>query len=375
MALALAAGPAPAQEITTFGGDVYAAGDDAALPGPAPRDAFLSGFTARLDETVAGDAHMAGFDLDASAPVEGNLYAAGFSLTLGAPVGEDLTAAGFTLTLPAGGSVAGNARLAGGTVTVEGAVEGSLLASGGTVTLDGAVAGDARLSGGEIRFGDAARVGGILTYAAPERVDVPASVAPPERVRFERLAPGTAFDDWRETVGEIPRPEGPGALALVTGFLLTLAFFLAVAAAALAFLPATVARLCEVATALPGRALLMGFLGLATLAGLVPVSAMTLVGLPLLPVVVLLIIAGWTLGYLLGAYVIARQILAQVQGKTPGTGASLAALAGALVVLALLNFIPVLGWILNLAVVFLGLGAIALALMARVTAGTEGAAA
>ena len=84
---------------------------------------------------------------------------------------------------------------------------------------------------------------------------------------------------------------------------------------------------------------------------------MTLVAIPLIPIVILAVVLAWTAGYLLGAYVIAWRIASAFAGPPQTTAMRLGALAICLVVLALLNFVPVVGWLVNLLVVFLGLGA------------------
>lgn len=342
------------------GGDVFVAGASASINAPSPRDAFVSGFSSSLDGDVAGDGHAAGFDVNVDGNIRGDLYVVGASISVNGSVGEDLTATGFSVRTGADASVGGNARIAAGSIVVSGPVSGSLAATGGTVQLNGAVAGDATLAGAEIKFGENARIGGRLTYHAPSQIDIPASVAPADRVSF---VPIENAEGWRDMAEKHAWSFWPSFLSVVSAFVVTLVFLLVVAAVLIGFAPSTVERCRAAALARPGRSLLAGFLVLAMLIGLVPVSAVTIIGIPLIPVVILAIVAAWILAYLLGAYAIALRLATALFAPVRGNAERIAALAAGLVVLAILNFIPVLGWLINLAIMLYGLGAIAIAAM------------
>jgi cytoskeletal protein CcmA (bactofilin family) len=348
------------------GGDAFEADADATISGTQARDAFVAGFSASLDGTIAGDGHAAGFDVNIDGSIGGDLYVAGASVGIGARVGEDLTASGFSVRLLEGGRVEGNARLMAGSVRVEGPIAGSLMATGGSVTLDAPVSGDVNLSGGSLTFGDDARIGGTLVYAAPEEIDIPESVISADRVRFVELSRFDGFEQMRDAMEDPQQLLWPSLVAVIGGFVITLAFLLVVAAVFLAFLPRRVEEGHQVALAKPGLVLLSGFLAMALLFGLVPVSAMTLIGAPFVPIVFLLIVASWVAAYLLGTYTLSLRLGGAFGAEGHTNAAKLALLAVGLVVLAILNFVPFLGWMINLAVVLLGAGAIALMIVGRI---------
>ncbi|MCI5076466.1 hypothetical protein [Oricola sp.] len=342
----------------TYGGDVYESGANASITATAARDAFVAGFSAQLDGNIGGDGHAAGFDVDVDGTIGSDLYASGATVTVGGPVGEDVTVMGATVRLRRSSSVGGNARLMGGSVTVEAPIAGSLVASGGTIRLDAPVDGDAALNGGDLIFGDGARIAGTLTYSGPEQIDIPASVAAPERVRFVKTDAWSAMDDWREIAEGSRRSLLPTLFGKIAAFAVTLAFLLVIAALFLTVAPATVESGRRRIVERPGATFLAGFLTLSALFGLVPVSAMTLVGIPLIPIVVLLIVLGWTFAYVLGAYALSLRVATAFWEVSESTVAQLLVLAVGLLVLAVLNFIPIAGWLVNFTIVLLGLGAI-----------------
>jgi hypothetical protein len=343
----------------SFGGDMFVAGSGTVSELEAERDLFVAGGSVVARGGVAQDAHFIGMDIDIETDVGGDVYAAGGSVTLRGAVGEDLTAAGFSVRTARESRVAGNARLAGGTVVIDGPIEGALLASGGEVVIDGAVGGDVRVYTGSLRFGPEARIEGTLAYTAPEEAAIPASVIDPTRVSFTRS------ERW-ETVAQTTRdwrgreyPAFPRASAIFGGLVVTIGFFVVLAAIALALWPERIEAMRRDALMRPGYAILGGVLGLATAFGLVPISAMTILGLPLLPVILLAIVVIWMLGYAFGVYILSLRVWSGLGGVDPATPVRLAVFAAGLLAAALLNVIPFAGWVVNFTLVLFGLGALA----------------
>jgi cytoskeletal protein CcmA (bactofilin family) len=341
-----------------LGGDLYLSGSGT-VEGAAERDLFVAGGTVTARGSAAGSGHFAGLDVGIETEVAGNVYAAGGSVSLRAPVGGNLTAMGVSVGLSDAARVDGNARLAGGSVVVEGPVAGALLATGGEVVLDAEIGGDVRLAAGELRFGPRARIGGRLDYAAPEEVAIPASVIDPARVSFTRAGHMDRMADISRDWRGDPFPPRPGAAAVLGFLVVTIGFFVVLGAVALALAPARVEAMRREALARPGISILGGVLGLATVLGLVPVAAMTIVGIPLLPVVLLAALVLWTLGYAFAVYVVALRIWTGLGGSEPAMAGRLGVYAAGLLALALLNAVPFAGWALNFTLVLYGIGGLA----------------
>ncbi|MDI3338067.1 hypothetical protein QKW60_16790 [Defluviimonas aestuarii] len=363
-ALASPAGAGP--EIDSHGGDLFIGGSGTARSLDAARDVFAGGASLTIDGEVAEDLHVSGFDVDVDARTHGDLYAAGGAVKIRAATGGDLSAAGFSLRTTPDAETGGNARMAGGTLTIEGPVRGALIATGGEIIMDAPVTGDVRLTGHTISFGDAAKIGGTLIYSAPSEIIIPPDVIDADRVTYRPLERMKMFDEAREAWKGREYPTLSGFMSLFAGFLLMLAFFVGLGAICLAFLPRQVAHLKLIADDRPGTTLLTGVVGLAILFGMVPVSAMTVIGLPLVPIVILTIIALWVLGYVLGTYAVAMRLAGAFgPGDAPERIGELGLLALTLTVAAVLNFIPVLGWVLNFGLVLFGIGAMASAVFER----------
>ncbi len=361
-----------AQSDTTMmenGGDRFISGGVVDAPVGGRGDTFLSGRTVVARGVVGGDLHVTGFEVSVRAQTGEDLYAIGGTVDLGGSVTRDMTAAGFSLRTQSDAQTGGNARLMGNTVTIEGPVTGALSVIGQDVILNAAIDGDARILSRTLTFGPDARVGGTLTYGAPEPIAVPDRVATPDRVVFEAISAKGMWDDFDEIQREMPML--PGVASLLFGFVISLLFFLVLGALFLGFMPRRVEKLRQRISEAPGQSLVLGVLGLAVLFGLVPITALTFIGLPFVPIAILAIVVFWTLGYALGAYSVAMRLWhAFIGDQLPGMIVRLSIYAAAIILVALLNFIPFVGWVVNYTLVLLGIGAMTHAILQRLIGNT-----
>jgi len=345
-----------AADFEEVGQDRYYSGSSPTMSGGAPRDVFISGFSVKARDDSTGDMHAVGFSVSVDGRTGEDLYAAGSTVHIGGATQKDLSAAGASLTIEQTAAIGGNARLAGGTVTLNAPVAGALVAAAGEFELNSIISGDVRLQAGRITLGPDAKIGGTLKYSAPEQIAIPASVIDPSRVSYEKLERPAFARGVQNGIEKAIPSFWPSFLSVIFGGLLMLAFLLLVAAFFLSFTPDRVKAARLRAGTRPGLNILFGFFGLAALIGLVPVSGMTLVGIPFIPIVILLIVVLWMLGYLLGVYTVAMRLREAFTDAADSLTARLLTLAAGILVLAILNFIPVVGWLINLTIVLLGLG-------------------
>lgn len=357
-----------ASENVLIGDDLYIAGSGSTGQLTAERDVFATGGAVTMQGEIAEDLHVAGFDIGVEADTNGNVYAVGGAVTLRGVIGKDLSAGGISVRTAPTARTTGNARLFGGTVTIEGPVNGALVVAGGEVILDAVINGDVWITGQSLTFGPEARIGGTLRYASPTEVDVPENVVPADRVTYKRLSNFEMMRDMGETWTDREYPVLPAFISVFAMFVITIAFLVMIGALFLAFTPNLVEKLRNRTVSRPGTTLLGGILGLSALFGLVPVSAMSLVGIPLVPIVVFSIVTMWTLGYVLGVYTLAMRIGSYgAVGKEPKLSVRLVTLAIGLVVVALFNFIPFVGWLANFILVLLGVGAMTTLFIERIS--------
>lgn len=375
LAFALLATSAAADSVTTSnGGDSFTAGSTVTQTYDGPGDIFVAGEVITISGQALGDVHVAGMDVDVETDTSADLYAAGGTVTIRADVAEDVTAMGYSIRLSSNAAVGRNARLLGRAVVVDGPVAGALTATAGEVTLNSVVQGDALITAETITFGPDAQIMGQLVYISEAEIDIPERVIPGDRVRFQKWTRGPMWDEMRRTWEEVDMPILPSFISVFSVFVIALAFLVLIGSIFLSFAPQPIARMCRDITDRPGPVFLMGVLGLSVLFGLVPIAALTIIGIPFVPFGILLIILAWTLGYLLAAYAIAMRVLALLGGPSdPSLPIRLLVLAAAVCVVALLNFIPFVGWIINYTLVLLGIGGMTSTLFNRLTANRENA--
>ncbi len=360
LALALFTAPPVAAQMSerVHGGDTFIAERTVSQTFSADRDVFAMGNVVSAKGTAKGDMYLLGFDVDQGTTVGGDLSATGMTVTLAAPIAGDAAATGFSVRNSRSAPIGGNAFLVGNTVTIDGPVSGALTGFGRNVVLNAQIDGDVWLIGENISFGPDAVIAGQLVYSAEAPISVPERVISPDRVRYEKAQPPQIAWRIREGWKNVEYPVLPAFMSLFAAFLVSLAFFIALAAIFQSFLPKPLNRMQAAIQARPGQVFLLGVIGLSMLFGMVPIIALTVFGLPLVPIVVLAIVAVWTLGYALGAYAVAQRLLLAFGGKgEPTYLVRLVAFAVVLIGVAILNFIPFLGWIANYTLVLLGIGA------------------
>lgn len=310
----------------------------------------------KVSGTTQGDLHVSGLDVSVNVDALEDLYVMGGSVVIRGAVAEDLTAAGFSLRTESSSHTQGNARLMGNSVTIEGPIEGALSIMGRDVIVNAAIKGDARILAQTLSFGPDAVVSGTLTYSTEEKMAVPDRVAAAERVVFEKVSGGRVWEEWQDVGKDMPAL--PTFASIMFGFVISLLFFLVLGALMLGFMPKRLSKMRRSIATAPGQTLLLGVIGLSVLFGMVPIVALTIAGLPFVPVVLLAIVVLWTLGYALGAYSVAMRLWSGLGGHSePGNIIRLSVFAAAIIFVALLNFIPFVGWMANYTLVLLGIGA------------------
>mgnify|MGYP006274684135 FL=1 len=307
------------------------------------------------DETVSGNLDATGGTVLVLGTVDGDLEAVGGTVVVSGTVTGDVQAVAGSVTIE--GDVDGSVDALGGSVLVrDGArIGGSLEAAAGAIQLDGEVVGSARLGGDEVTLGPTAVVGGNLEYDA-ETFDV----APGEAV----AGTTTQNDDLSFNVGspfaggvDFTVPTIPPIVVVAYGFLANLLLGAVLLLAA----PIFAEQVVDVGT---NRALQSGGVGLLTLVGipiLLVVLLLTLVGIPLsLLGLVVFVFALWV-GQVFGAYLVGTKAL-DLADRSSRWGA----LVVGLLALAVLELLPYgLGGVVSFVVLLLGLGALALALYER----------
>jgi hypothetical protein len=299
---------------------------------------------------------------------DGDLVAKNGNVTVDGVVDGDCVAFGGAMVI--NGEVLGDAAVFGGPVQVNGGIKKDLAAFGGPVTVLGTIGGELASFGGPVKLlasavvdGDIAVLGGQVEQS--DSAQVKGEITNISLGMMNRFLPGAISVAQRKT-----------PLLRITRFFMALAWVAASALLVLLaslFFPLGVSRIARSVEIDIWKSIGIGLLAqVGVIPGLL-LMAVSILGIPLIPLAILAFIAACVLGFAGFCLLAAKRLFAASHRQPPGTVAS--AMIGFLTVNALLLAghlinIPgppftVLGWILIIAnftilwfAVTVGLGAV-----------------
>lgn len=324
----------------------------ATVPATAGAQQVGGSVTVPPGTTQTGDISVVGGTVVVEGTLDGSLDGfAGSVLVTGTVTGDVEVAAG---SVTISGTVEGDVEAAAGAVTVteSGRVGGSLSAGAGDVSIDGTVAGDVAAGADRFSLGPTARVGGNVRYDA-ETVDIADGASVGGTV--ERVD-GVSVDVGVPFVGNIDL--GDSLVPWPLGFLLSVLTNAVLGAILLFGAPRFARRVTDTGT---GRPAVSAGVGLGTLVGIPAVLvalAITIVGIPVSIAGLLVYLPLLWVGFVYGAILTGTWLLGRA-----GYDSLWGGLAVGLVLPALVSLVG-LSWLLDLAYLLLGLGALALSALA-----------
>ena len=245
------------------------------------------------------------------------------------------------------GEVRGDVDAGFGDVNIEGPVEGDVHSGFGDVYVNAPVKGDVNVGWGDVELGPKAEISGDLECESGE------ITGNEDAVQGEIMARGMAID--------FDESHGPGILGFV-GWLFAALAFAACAVLAAVVAPGPLGSAARTAEESPGRSFVYGLVSLPVFFVLCVVLAVSVIGIPILLLLVPAYLALVFFGALVAAFFLGTRFLMITGGYRVGN--ALAAVVGAMI-LAATTFIPVLGDLLLYALSLLGTGAVILALFSR----------
>jgi hypothetical protein len=331
----------------TVNDDIYAGAGTVSISGTVNGNVIAGGGTITLSGNVSRDLIVAGGTINVTGRVGGSIIAAGGTITVNGPVAQDIVATGGMIDVGSGATIGRDLVVAGGTATVSAPIARRVQMSSGNLTLRNRVGGDVRGRVDHLKL-DGAQVGGNLDYTSNNSV---------------QLLNGARVNGT--TTRHTPTDRGGGAGEGFLGWLRGLIGIFALGLLLIFLLPGLSARSIDTERAQPWASLGIG----AAILVVTPIVALIVfvigiliggwwLGLLLIPLWIL-VLAG---GYALSGFLIGRLIFARLGW---GRYHDALALLGGLFVLTVVGLIPVIGWLVSLAALALGAGALALVVTRR----------
>ena len=317
----------------------------AVVPAVAAAETRAGGTVVVGPEETVGDLEVISGDVTILGTVDGDLSGVAGSVTIvGEVTGSVEVAAG---SVRVEGRVSGDLDAGTGSLTIAegGVVGGDLEAGTGSATIAGTVEGNARIGADLLVLEPTAHLRGDLEYDGELRGQDAATIDGTV-TRNPDLSVGGFFD-----AGPLPRV---GAAVLGVYFFLV---NLVMGALLLLVFPRFADRLTASTLERPGRTALGGIAAFIGTPILLVLVALTIVGIPFMLLGIPAYLLALWVGFIYGRLVVGVWLLSFVDA-----GGRWAGFLVGMVVLAIVSRVPVLGGILDLFVLVLGLGALAMAL-------------
>ena len=298
--------------------------------------------------TGAAAAVHAGGNLEITDAVSSGLYMAGGRITVSAPVaGKTRIAAGRVEIEP--GAALKDTAIAAGRVTVRGPIDGDLRVAAGHVLLDGAVTGNATVAAGTLELGPNARIDGELTFRGEQLDRDPGAQVKGAIVRKERHH-GEWGGGWGKRM----------AWAAWTLGLMVLAAVIAGA------MPGATRRMEHELRAQPWLASLFGILALICIPIAAVLVMITVIGIPVGLLALLGYAALLVIGYVMASVVVSGLLLDRFRADASSqTAWRVGAAVVAMLVIAALGRVPLIGGLVALSALVIGVGVIVAAIAHR----------
>src|SRR6266487_1313193 len=225
----------------------------------------------------------------------------------------------------------------GGTVDIKGELRGNVTAFNSNVIVGGTVNGNIKLFGGTITLLNGFQIHGhIDLYAAREHSE--------QNIRLDGTITDHTRHGWMFT--------WPGAFSFPFWSLLV---WLILGVVLIKLLPEHVMFVRTTVATTTGRSLFIGLLSILLAPAVLVVLVALILPIPLALILALGLIAAWVLGTVAVSWTIGDHILRAV---APQYNTRLIDVVVGLTVLVLVGSIPYIGWLINIGVGLLGLGAV-----------------
>jgi cytoskeletal protein CcmA (bactofilin family) len=338
--------------VTVAGGevvddDLYVGAETIIIDGTINGDLWAAGNTITVNGIVNGSVMAAGRIVNINGDITHAVRAVGETININGDVGGDLMAGCGKMNIASTARIGGDLLFGADIAIIDGPIEGDIKGSGREVTISNGVNGNVELEVERLTVLPTANIGGDLNYTCSEEADIQSGAQIVGATTH--TLPGVK-KDWAKV---FPFVLFFGVLAKVLNFLMAL-----VTGVVIIFIAPK--RLMSIAEAIgnrPGPSAGWG----ALIVFVAPIAAalvcLTIIGIPvgLIALVlygIALYVAQIPVGLLIGRLIIGR--FRVVEGKATMIGA----LALGLAILKLLSLIPYFGFVVGLAVVIFGLGAV-----------------
>lgn len=338
----------------TKGNDVsdnlYVAGGNVSLSSVVSGDLYTAGGNILISETVSEDVLVLGGAVTILGDVVGDLRVVGGNVLIAGNVSGEVIAIGGTVTIPSGVLISGDVVSLGGVVSIEGDVLGDVKIFGGVASINGNVKGDVSVKVDEkFSIGSGAHIEGAVIYQSQTT----------EALSVDEAAIVVGEITYKEGWTKRGNADGETILGIISAFVFMKVVTLILLALVLVglfkrFSHGVVVNVVQS----PLRMLGKGFVTLVVTPVLALLLCVTLLGAPFAVIImfsfgILLVLSALYASVVVGAWV------SKVLKKSDELIITWKNIVGGVLLLLMISFIPLIGFIVGVCVFLLTLGSLA----------------
>ena len=319
---------------TTLDENLYIAGSNILINGNVNADVIAAGQTVNVYGRVSQDVNLAGANLNIIGDVAGDVRVFGGNITIGGNVAGDTIAFGGTIHIAPSSNLNKDAVMGGGSVIIDGNLNEKAKIRGGSIIINGKISKDTEIEATqELVIGSSAVIDGKIVYKSSKQARVLSGAKINTEMVFNKLEKP-----------EVPRRAFFGALT-ISWLIKFLAILLAALLAFYIFRKKS-ETLIKYNVSNFGKELLRGFILLILIPIAVILCWITIIGmipgfiglfLYILLGIIAYVYTGILFGGILFKYLFKSREL-EINWKTIVTG---------IIVLQIILFIPVVGWLIG----------------------------
>jgi hypothetical protein len=351
------AGRADDGETFSSGGILFRSAATVELNEPVSADVVAAAETVVVNAQIAGDLFVAANRVVINDGVSGSLRIAANEVVINRSVGRNALVFGNRIELGPKATIAGDASFFGSQIYQQGTIERSAAFYGDAISIDGTIGGELTAEGSRVAINAGANLKSPAEVTSTNPVDVDPSALGTERITFSDSPRHEDDDDdgdggmaWAKQFA------GPGWVRGLFGWLFVYVA-LSLVGILVWFFPQWFVRSADTMVKEAGMSWLLGILFLVAIPVVAILLTITLVGLPLAVALWLVYWVGLGIGGMVAGVMIGLHIFPEEKLPNPKQRALAAFLSGFFII-SLAWLIPFLGWLLALALIVWGAGAV-----------------
>ncbi len=334
--------------------DYFAVGDTVIVSGTVNGDAFVAGRTIIVDGTVNGDLLAAGGTIQVLGTVKNNIRAVAGTITVNSRVGGNVTLGGGNVAIADTAVIAGSVVAGAGNLEVFAPVGKGMTIGGGNILIGNKVGGDVVAGTQQLTLLKGTVIKGSLTYWSNEDARVIDGATASGGLTKHALPK----NEW-QTKKITAVNQGARAAKFATGFtalwaIATIIFLFILGLILFHLFPNFTTKTVDIMQKNPWQSLGKGLVAAIVLPVVAMVLLFTVIGIPISIFIFFVLGILYVLADLFASLFVGERVLSWLKVKPHRAWQ----LITGLVLLAIILFVPIIGWIVKAGLVLAAIGAI-----------------